>query len=268
MFKFISFGSGSSGNCYYLYTENGGILIDVGVGTRKLKNHFGDYGLNYFNGIKAILVTHDHADHIKSVGSISKKFDIPVYATRPVHSGMDSNVCMRSKITHDRRMYVEPGVSFTIGDFRITPFAVPHNSTDNAGYTIEHDGVVFSLLTDVGHITEEIASVIKRTNYLVIEANYDPQMLEVGPYPYYLKERIRSGNGHLSNPLCGEALVSNYTDNLRHIWLCHLSKENNKPEIALQCVVGTLENAGIKTGESLPVEALRRKLPTGIFDLE
>lgn len=108
MFKFISFGSGSSGNCYYLYTENGGILIDLGIGTRKLKNHFVDYGLNYFSGIKAILVTHDHADHIKSVGSISKKFEIPVYATRPVHSGLDSNVCMRSKITHDRRMYVQP----------------------------------------------------------------------------------------------------------------------------------------------------------------
>ena len=267
MFKFISFGSGSSGNCYYLYTENSGILIDLGIGTRKLKNHFVDYGLNYFSGIKAILVTHDHADHIKSVGSISKKFEIPVYATRPVHSGLDSNVCMRSKITHDRRMYVQPGVSFKIDDFNITPFAVPHNSTDNAGYMIEHNGVVFSLLTDVGHITDEIASVIRRTNYLVIEANYDPQMLEVGPYPYYLKERIRSGSGHLSNLFCAEALVANHTDNLRHIWLCHLSEENNKPEIALQCVIDALENAGIKTGGSLPVEVLRRKLPTGIFDL-
>ena len=132
---------------------------------------------------------------------------------------------------------------------------------------VEHNGVVFSLLTDVGHITDEIASVIRRTNYLVIEANYDPQMLEVGPYPYYLKERIRSGSGHLSNLFCAEALVANHTDNLRHIWLCHLSEENNKPEIALQCVVDALENAGIKTGGSLPVEVLRRKLPTGIFDL-
>ena len=225
MFKFISFGSGSSGNCYYLYTENSGILIDLGIGTRKLKNHFVDYGLNYFSGIKAILVT------------------------------------------HDRRMYVQPGVSFKIDDFNITPFAVPHNSTDNAGYMIEHNGVVFSLLTDVGHITDEIASVIRRTNYLVIEANYDPQMLEVGPYPYYLKERIRSGSGHLSNLFCAEALVANHTENLRHIWLCHLSEENNKPEIALQCVVDALENAGIKTGGSLPVEVLRRKLPTGTFDL-
>lgn len=103
MFKFISFGSGSCGNCYYIYTEHDGLLIDVGVGTRSLKKHFGDYGLHMPGGFSSILVTHDHADHIKSVGSLSKKLNLPVYATRLVHSGMDNNYCMKLKLAQANR---------------------------------------------------------------------------------------------------------------------------------------------------------------------
>lgn len=268
MFKFISFGSGSSGNCYYLYTENTGVLVDVGIGIRKLKNFFHDYGLDFIGGIDAILVTHDHADHVKSVGSISKKLELPVYATRMVHSGMDKNVCMRNKLQQDKRRYVEPCTSFCVGDFCITPFVVPHNSTENVGYTIKCGDIVFTLLTDVGHITEEISAVIRNSDYLVIEANYDGQMLETGPYPYYLKEKIRSGHGHLDNVFCGKALADNYTPRLRHVWLCHLSEENNKPEIAYECVAGALENIGVRVGGDLQVDILRRKLATGVFSLE
>ena len=267
MLNFISFGSGSSGNCYYIYTQNSGLLIDVGVGTRSLKKAFHDYGLRFVDGFDGILVTHDHADHIKSVGSLSKKFNLPVYATGTVHAGMDRNYCMRCKLAQSNRMKVVKGESFDVGDFHITPFDVPHDSSDNVGYLIEADGIVFCLLTDVGAITDEMKQLISRADYLVIEANYDPQMLETGPYPRYLKDRIRNGHGHLSNVQCAQALAANLTDRLKHIWLCHLSQENNKPELALATVCRTLEDAGIRVGEDVKVEALRRTLPTGIFSL-
>ena len=265
MLNFISFGSGSSGNCYYLYTQNSGLLIDVGVGTRSLKKAFHDYGLRFVDGFDGILVTHDHADHIKSVGSLSKKFNLPVYATETVHAGMDRNYCMRCKLAHSNRMKVVKGQSFNVGDFSITPFNVPHDSSDNVGYLIEADGVVFCLLTDVGTITDEMKSIISRANYLVIEANYDPQMLETGPYPRYLKDRIKHGHGHLSNTQCAQALAENFTHTLKHVWLCHLSQENNKPELALNTISQTLEMTGIRVGEDVKVEVLRRTLPTGKF---
>lgn len=267
MLNFISFGSGSSGNCYYLYTQNSGLLIDVGVGTRSLKKAFHDYGLRFVDGFDGILVTHDHADHIKSVGSLSKKFNLPVYATETVHAGMDRNYCMRCKLAHSNRMKVVKGQSFNVGDFSITPFNVPHDSSDNVGYLIEADGVVFCLLTDVGTITDEMKSLISRANYLVIEANYDPQMLETGPYPRYLKDRIKNGHGHLSNTQCAQALAENFTHTLKHVWLCHLSQENNKPELALNTISQTLDMTGIRVGEDVKVEVLRRTLPTGIFSL-
>ena len=267
MLNFISFGSGSSGNCYYLYTQNSGLLIDVGVGTRSLKKAFHDYGLRFVDGFDGILVTHDHADHIKSVGSLSKKFNLPVYATETVHAGMDRNYCMRCKLAHSNRMKVVKGQSFNVGDFSITPFNVPHDSSDNVGYLIEADGVVFCLLTDVGTITDEMKSIISRANYLVIEANYDPQMLETGPYPRYLKDRIKNGHGHLSNTQCAQALAENFTHTLKHVWLCHLSQENNKPELALNTISQTLEMTGIRVGEDVKVEVLRSTLPTGIFSL-
>lgn len=267
MFNFISFGSGSCGNCYYLYTESDGLLIDVGVGTRSLKKHFIDYGLQMLGGFSSILVTHDHADHIKSVGSLSKKFDVPVYATRLVHNGMDRNYCMKLKLAQSNRRYIEKNEPFFASGFKITPFGVPHDSLDNVGYSIEHEGVVFTLLTDVGHITDEMKTIIRGSDYLVIEANYDLQMLQNGPYPLYLQQRIQCGTGHLSNAQCAATLAENYTERLKHIWLCHLSEENNHPELARKTIEQVLLDAGINVGNKLLVDVLKRKQPTGVFSL-
>ncbi len=267
MLKFISFGSGSSGNCYFLSSGTDGLVIDVGLGLRTLKKYFREYGLS-LSSIHNIIVTHDHADHIKSVGTMSSEFNIPVYATRDVHTGIERNYCVSKKVSRERKHYVEKGQPIKLGSFEVTPFGVPHDSADNVGYSIECEGVVFCIMTDVGIVTDEMKEKIREANYLVIEANYDEAMLESGPYPAYLKKRIASSSGHLSNADCAKALAENATGKLRKVWLCHLSEENNHPELARKTVETALHEC---LGDRQPMPelvVLKRKMPTGIFELE
>ncbi len=266
MLKFISMGSGSSGNCYFLYTDTDGLMIDCGVGVRTLKKHFHDYGLQ-LGAVRNILITHDHADHVKSVGSLCRDLDVPVYTTSAVHAGIYRNWCVKHKIDEAHRKVIEKGVVFELGDFRITPFGVPHDSVDNVGYVIEHGGVTFVLVTDCGHVTDEIKEVISRANYLVIEANYDAEMLAEGPYPEHLKRRITSESGHLSNIDCATALADNASPALRKVWLCHLSEENNHPELARKSVESVLRSYGIVAGKDFQLEVLKRKVPSVPCDL-
>lgn len=266
MLKFISFGSGSSGNCYLLYTETDSLMIDIGVGVRTLKKHFHNYGLR-IEDVKNILLTHDHADHVKSVGSVSNDYHLPVYTTRKVHEGIERNYCVRKKISPDQVRVIEKGTPFTLGSFHITPFGVPHDSTDNVGYKIECEGVTFCLMTDVGHVTEEMRKIIGEVNYLVLEANHDMEMLQQGPYPQYLKDRISGQNGHLSNKDCAIALAECATEKLRHVWLCHLSEENNHPELARKTVEQILRSYGIVAGKDFKLEILKRKTPSEINEL-
>jgi phosphoribosyl 1,2-cyclic phosphodiesterase len=267
MLNFISFGSGSSGNCYFIYTEKQGLLIDVGVGIRTLKKNFKDYGLS-LTQIHHVFITHDHADHIKSVGSISHDYHLPIYATEAVHEGIDRNYCVARKITSQLRRYVVPGESINLDDvFKVTPFAVPHDSSENVGYFVEHDDKNICIITDAGMVTEEMKSFISKAQYLVIEANHDIEMLQQGPYPQHLKERILSGTGHLSNNACGEALANNMSEKLKHVWLCHLSEENNHPELARKTVETILRSYGIVVGKDLELEVLKRTNPTGLFEL-
>ena len=266
MLKFISFGSGSSGNCYYLGTATDGLLIDIGVGIRTLKKHARDYGIS-LHSVKRILITHDHADHIKSVGAFSHDYGVPVYATEKVHDGIDHNYCVQRKLAAEQKRIVEPGVKIQLGDFTVMPFHVPHDASENVGFQIEAEGVTFVLMTDAGSITEEMKTFIAAANYLVIEANHDVEMLQNGPYPQYLKERINSSSGHLSNTECGKMLAENMTEKLKHVWLCHLSEENNHPELARKTVDATLRSYGIIPGKDVELDVLKRKLPCGTYEL-
>lgn len=266
MLKFISFGSGSSGNCYMLMTPTDGLLIDIGVGLRGLKKDFKDYGLN-MSQVHHVLITHDHADHIKSVGSYSNEYQVPVYATEKVHDGINRNYCVQQKVPSGLTKYLEKGKAVQIGDFLVTPFNVPHDSSDNVGYMIEAEGVSFCIITDAGCVTDEMKPYISKANYLVIEANHDEEMVTSGPYPDFLKGRILSQTGHLSNRSCGLALVENMTENMRYVWLCHLSEENNHPELARKTVESVLRDYGIIVGVDVKMEVLKRTTPSGIYEL-
>jgi phosphoribosyl 1,2-cyclic phosphodiesterase len=264
--KFICLASGSSGNCFYLGTEEYGFLIDAGIPVRTIKSALKEVGLD-FERIMGVFVTHDHADHIKSLGTLGEKYNIPIYATRATHVGINKNYCMTQKLVSCMR-YVEKEEVLRFRDFHITPFEVPHDGNDNVGYFIECDGKCFCFITDLGHITDTVASYITRAHYLVIEANYDEEMLAHGPYPQYLKDRITGPNGHLSNKATAKFLAGNLTEELRYIWLCHLSRENNHPELAYKTVEWELRGVGIIPGKDLYLAALKRTTPSELFEFE
>ena len=265
--KFLSLASGSSGNCYYLGTETYGILIDSGIGVRTIKKSLKEYGLA-LERVKAVFITHDHADHIKSVGTLGEKYGIPVYTTPEIHVGINKNYCMTEKLTSASVRYIHKEEPIQLEDFKITAFEVPHDGTDNVGYCMEVDNKVFSFLTDMGEITPTAAQYICKTNYLVIEANYDEEMLQMGPYPQHLKVRIAGPNGHMSNRNTATFLAENLNENLKNIWLCHLSKDNNHPDLALKTFEYIFRSKGIIVGKDVQLAALKRLTPSEFHEFE
>ena len=165
------------------------------------------------------------------------------------------------------RRYIVAGESLQLGCFNVKPFRVPHDASENVGYQIETDGVTFCIITDAGSITDEMKTYITNADYLVIEANHDIEMLRHGAYPQHLKERILSQTGHLSNRDCGVAIAENMKEGLKHVWLCHLSEENNHPELARKTVENVLREYGIIAGKDVELEVLKRKTPSGIYEL-
>ena len=262
---FLSLASGSSGNCYYIGTSDYGILVDAGIGVRQIKKILKEYGIA-FEKIQAILVTHDHADHIKAVGCLGETIGIPVYTTETVHTGIRRSRYVEEVLIHSKRV-IEKETPFFIGDFKITAFEAPHDSSDNVGYSIEFENQTFVIVTDVGHITETVCKYMCNANHLVIEANYDEEMLKSGSYPAFLKERVSSPSGHLSNRTTAEFLATHFTPKLKNIWLCHLSRDNNHPELAYKTVEYYLMLHGIKAGKDVSLTTLKRTTPSELFDL-
>ena len=217
--------------------------------------------------IRAVFVTHDHADHIKAVGGLGEKQNIPIYTTARIHEGINRSYCMTEKLYSSVR-YLEKQQPMQLEDFHIESFEVPHDGTDNVGYCIEIDGKVFAFLTDLGEITPTAAEYIRKANYLILEANYDEEMLRMGTYPQYLKERITSRTGHMSNIATAEFLSENMTEHLQYIWLCHLSKDNNHPELAYKTVEWKLREKGIIVGKDVQLCALKRTTPSDLYEFE
>ena len=263
--KFISFASGSSGNCYYLHAEGCSILIDLGLGIRNFKKTYKDYGCS-FGDIQGILVTHNHTDHTKAVGYLSNEFHIPVYTTEAVHNGMNSNPFLSKKIKKEELKTVYHNEPFSIGPFKITATPVPHDSYGNNGYLIQYKEISFCIITDIGHITPEIQALVSQATHLVVESNYDPQMLQTGPYPLRLKKRIEGPYGHVSNVETAELLTKHLNpERIKKVWLCHLSEENNTPELASETTTKALMVNPLL--QHITPQPLPRKQPTGVIDI-
>jgi phosphoribosyl 1,2-cyclic phosphodiesterase len=267
MIKFISLGSSSSGNCYYLATDSTQILIDAGVGVRTLKQSLKERGV-MLTDIDAVFITHDHADHIKAVGHLAHDFCLPIYATEEVHLGINRNYCVTTKLTPEFINIIHKMQTTEIGDFRVTAFSVPHDSSDCVGYRIETNEEIFLIITDIGHVTETIQNEVGNANFIVLESNHDIDMLMMGPYPAYLKGRITSGRGHLSNQDSARLIAEHASPSLRRVWLCHLSEENNHPELARKTHETVLREYGLIAGVDFQLDVLRRKQASELMILK
>ncbi|MFA6334264.1 MAG: MBL fold metallo-hydrolase [Bacteroidales bacterium] len=257
MINFISLSSGSNGNCYFIGNGEVSILIDVGVGVRTIKKRLSEYNIS-IDLIDLVLITHDHIDHVKYLGSFADRYKKPVLATAELHRSLLYHPCTRGSLVDCKRI-ITKGNTLDYRGVKIIPFEVPHDATDTLGYYIDFFGEKFTLITDVGKITDEVIEYSKKANHLILESNYDYDMLVGGRYPKILVDRIRSGKGHLCNSETAGALKYIYHTGLRNLFLCHLSENNNTPELAYNASFNSLAEIGITPGADLQLTCLPRR---------
>ncbi len=253
--RFMSLGSGSSGNCSYVGTPECGLLIDAGVDNNFVNSELSRNGID-ISTIRGILLTHDHGDHVRYAYAIVRRNPgMKLYATPRALDGLlrRHSISRRIKDYHSP-IYKEHEYQFD--DITVTPFETSHDGTDNVGYHISCGAISLVIATDMGTITERADHYMRRANALMIEANYDNDMLTRGKYPEYLKARIRSERGHMDNAVTAAYLSQIYTPALQYIFLCHLSEDNNDPETALGTVLQSLREVNVTPARhGVPVQA-------------
>lgn len=234
-----SIASGSSGNCIYVGNEETNILIDAGISGKKVIEGLTSIDVNP-EKLHGVLITHEHSDHIKGVGVLARKFKVPIYATAETMNAMLRSSTI-GRIPNELLQIIEPDQSFMIQDIKVNPFSISHDAANPVAYTFEQNGGKIGLATDLGTYNDYIVENLKHCDALLLEANHDINMLQVGSYPYVLKKRILGDRGHLSNDNSGRLLCEIYHENLKHIILGHLSNENNYPDLAYETVKYELE---------------------------
>lgn len=264
-FVFCSFASGSSGNSFFVGVEDKGILVDAGISARNIRKSLQEIGIPLKN-IKAIFLTHDHIDHVKGLDLLSSQLQVPIYAHVDCIEGV-----LRGRATRNTNPAlfhaIEPFVAMEICGIRIEPFPVMHDGRGTLGYYFNYCDKNLTLATDVGVIDECVESYLNKSESLVVESNYDEKMLWNGSYTYQLKQRIIGGTGHLSNVEISNYLARRYGNGLKNVMLCHLSENNNTPELAMQTFYRQLRKMNIKMNPDVTVFPLPRLRSTGLIHL-
>jgi phosphoribosyl 1,2-cyclic phosphodiesterase len=261
--NFCSLSSGSSGNCYYLGNEFHGILIDAGISATSIRRFLKNMHIS-MQTIMGVLITHNHIDHIKGLELLTRKNNLPAFTT---HKIWKSILTPQKKISQDCVRDISLKKKFHLAGFDIEAFPVCHDAPETIGFHICAGDKKITIVTDLGHICQTAAEYIKSANLLVIESNYDKQMLMNGNYPNYLKARIESDHGHLGNHQTSGFLADIINDNLTNICLAHLSKNNNSPELVLQTLQQTFLERGIILNGNQRISILNRNMPTDMIRL-
>ncbi len=235
MFQFCSLYSGSTGNSSIVQSNKTKILVDVGESAKKIAEALATINVDPFS-IDAILITHEHSDHVKGLAVFSKKYNVPVYANVETWNAMQK---YKEKL-NEENIKTFTFNKFKIGDIEVNPFPIPHDAANPCGFNLFHDNKKMSIATDIGHMSKEIITNLSDSSFLLLEANYEPEILKCSSYPYMLKERIKGPNGHLSNSDAGKTISYLVDHGLNQVMLGHLSKENNFPELAYKTVVEEL----------------------------
>ncbi|MGB9679541.1 MAG: MBL fold metallo-hydrolase [Minisyncoccia bacterium] len=241
--RFCSLRSGSSGNAIYIGYKDVHILIDAGLSGKTIEKALMNINVDP-SSLSAILITHEHKDHIIGAGILSRRYNIPIYANELTWDAMENDI---KKISEKNKEFFITGEEFNIGEIKIMPFKKPHDAADPVGFSLKCGDKKFSIATDLGYMTKGVANYIIGSDILLLEANHDVQMLMSGSYPLSLKKRILSDYGHLSNEAAGDALVKLFDINsIGMAFLGHLSLNNNKPELAYKTITDILKKSGKK----------------------
>ena len=262
MLSCCSLYSGSTGNSFFVQTENTKILIDAGVSCKKIECALESLNLSP-NDIDAILITHEHIDHTKSIGILSSKYNIPIYTNNKTWNSLLSQ---HSKLNNSKVNFFENNNEFKLNDLKIFPFSTPHDAANPCGFNIFKDNKKISIATDLGHISDNVIKCLENSSLLMLESNYDSNVLQYSSYPYKLKMRISGPNGHLENSITGKTISHLIDTGLEKALLIHLSKENNFPELAYKTVVEELQkNNYLENTISLNVAP--RDFPSPLFQV-
>ncbi|MCL6516031.1 MBL fold metallo-hydrolase [Alicyclobacillus sp.] len=230
MLQFSILASGSSGNAIYIQTERTRLLLDAGISARQIRDRMRSVGVDAFHDIDAVLLTHEHVDHVRGFPQVAKQTQARVYATEGTwHHTLAS---VDEWLGPERRETVRAGEPFSVGDIRVTPFSVSHDAEEPVAYRFDADGSSLTVLTDLGYVSDTIKDIVKGCQAYVWEANHDVEMLRSGRYPWHLKRRILGDKGHLSNEDAAVALADLVGDSVMQVYLAHLSEENNLPDLA------------------------------------
>lgn len=232
--QFVSIASGSSGNCIFVGSDTTSILVDAGISNKRIEQGLNEIGRKS-SELDGIMITHEHSDHVKGLGVLARKQGVPIYGTKET---LDEITKIKSLGEFPRELLhpIQPDADFSVGDLEIRPFKIDHDAANPVAYRIQNDHASVAVATDMGHYDQYIIDHLQGLDALLLEANHDVRMLETGPYPYYLKQRILSDHGHLSNDNAGRLLNHILHDRLKQVVLGHLSRENNYEELAYQTV--------------------------------
>ena len=257
MFNFCSLYSGSSGNSLFVETENTKLLIDAGVSSKKIETALTNLEVDP-STIDGILITHEHSDHIQGLGTFAKKFDLPVYVNQKT---LDAMPKQKEKIAEKNIKNIRIEEKFEIEDLKIKPFAIPHDAANPCGFNIIKDDKKISIATDIGHMTNGILKNLEDSIFVLLESNYDPEVLKFSRYPYILKSRIAGPNGHLPNDMAGKTIAHLLQSGLKQATLGHLSKESNFPELAYKTVIDEIISNSNYNENSLKLNVASRDIP-------
>lgn len=256
--------SGSSGNATFVSAGSTCVLVDAGVSCSRITNEMKKLGASP-EMLSGILITHEHSDHVQGAGILTRKYHIPIYATAGTWDAMRPKL---GAIESEDVRVIEAGHAFSIGDLDIMPFTIPHDAAEPCGYLISCRGIKTCVATDMGHVTRECLSVMTEADLVLLESNYDPDMLQAGRYPFELKKRIMGRKGHLSNEDAADTVIRLAQSGVHTVVLGHLSKENNFPELAWETTAEMLRNAGKVPGKDIGLALAGRDGLTGAYTLE
>lgn len=263
--EFCSLNSGSNGNATYVAAGNTRLLVDAGLSGRTIANALDSIGV-LPETLSGILATHEHGDHIRGIGVLSRKYHLPVYANEATWQKMYRSV---GEIPAHLRRVFTTGESFFVGDLDVMPFAIPHDTVEPVAFRLYAGGKSVAVATDMGHVPKRVLRMLEGADLVLLEANHDETMLMHNPrYSDALKRRILSSKGHLSNANSAMTLMNLYASGVKRALLGHLSQDNNTPELAMQTVTHLLDREGLKVGRDILLEMAWRDRRSGFFTIE